>query len=164
MLTILYTLTLFFHPLHISVTEIEYNHKVKSLQIISRIFVDDLETAIRDEKKSPNLDILNPKGGLETKVLIADYLEKHFIISLDGKKQKMNFLGYEEENFAFVCYLEIEGITEFRILEVENTVITETYSDQSNLVHVTYKGPVKSARLMKDKPKEKFTFEKNNSN
>ena len=158
MLTILYTLSLFFHPLHISVTEIEYNNKVNSLQIISRIFVDDLETAIRDEKKSPNLDILNPKGGQETKALIADYLEKHFIISLDGKKQKMNFLGYEEENFAFVCYLEIESITEFKILEVENTVITEMYSDQSNLVHVTYNGPVKSTRLMKDKPKEKFTF------
>lgn len=160
MLTILYTLSFLFHPLHISVTEIEYNDKVKSLQIISRIFVDDLETAIKDEKKLPNLDILNPKGDQDTKALITEYLEKHFAISLDGKKQKMSFLGYEEENFAFVCYIEIEKVEGFKTLEVENTLITDTYSDQSNLVHVTYNGPVKSARLMKDKPKEKFTFEK----
>ena len=148
------------HPLHISVTEIEYNDKVKALQITSRIFIDDLESAIRAEKNLPSLDILNPANELKTKDLVQEYLSHHFKIKLDGKEQKMNFLGYEEENIAFVCYIEIENIIDFKILEVENSIITEMFSDQSNLVHVTYNGPIKSARLMKDKPIEKFTFEK----
>ena len=159
MLSFLLSLGLLFHPLHISVTEIEYNDKVKSLQIISRIFVDDLETAIKAEKNLTNLDILNPKNGLKTETLLSDYLKAHLKIKLDGKEKQLNFLGYEEESFAFVCYLEIINISSFKVLEVENTIITESYSDQSNLVHVTYNGPVKSARLMKDKPTEKFTFD-----
>lgn len=158
MLSIFYSFLLLFHPLHISVTEIEYNEKAEALQIISRIFVDDLEVAIRAKIGSPELDILNPKNGLTTKGLIADYLKDHLKIRLDGKEQQLNFLGYEEENFAFICYIEIEKIKSFKVIEVENTVITETYDDQSNLVHVTYKGPIKSMRLMKDKPSDKFIF------
>lgn len=158
MISILYSFLLLFHPLHISVTEIEYNEKAEALQIISRIFVDDLEVAIRAKTDLPNLDILNPQKGLTTKGLIDDYLKDHLKVRLDGKEQQLNFLGYEEENFAFICYIEIEKVKSFKVIEVENTVITETYDDQSNLVHVTYKGPIKSMRLMKDKPFDKFTF------
>ncbi|MCB0491533.1 MAG: hypothetical protein KDC93_03870 [Cyclobacteriaceae bacterium] len=158
MISILYSFLLLFHPLHISVTEIEYNEKVEALQIISRIFVDDLEVAIRAKTELPDLDILNPKKGLTTKGLIADYVKDHLKIRLDGKEQQLNFLGYEEENLAFICYIEIEKVKTFKVIEVENTVITEAYDDQSNLVHVTYKGPIKSMRLMKDKPSDKFTF------
>jgi len=159
MLALLFGIHLFFHPLHISVTEIEYNGKVKSLQIISRIFIDDLETAIRAGKGLPNLDLLNPGNGLKTESLVADYLKTHLKIKLDGKDMQMKFLGYEEESFAFVCYIEIENISSFKELEVENTIITEAYDDQSNLVHVTYNGPVRSARLVKGKPIGTFTFE-----
>lgn len=158
MLSFLYSFILLFHPLHISVTEIEYNEKAQALQIISRIFIDDLETAVRAKNNLPELDILNPGKDLTTKGLVSDYLKDHLKIKLDDKLQQLNFLGYEEENFALICYIEIEKIKEFKIIEVENTVITEAFDDQSNLVHVTYKGPIKSMRLMRDKPSDKFTF------
>lgn len=158
MLSFLYSFLLILHPLHISVTEIEYNEKAEALQIISRIFVDDLEVAVREKKSMPELDILNPNKGLTTQTLIADYLKDHLKIKLDGKPQQLNLLGYEEENFAFICYIEIEKVKNFKVIEVENTVITEIFDDQSNLVHITYKGPIKSMRLMKDKPSGKFTF------
>jgi hypothetical protein len=45
-----------------------------------------------------------------------------------------------------------------KTLEVLNDVIMEIHDDQSNMVHVTYKSPVKSARLMRGKPSETFTF------
>ncbi|GAB1446599.1 hypothetical protein MASR2M41_23880 [Flammeovirgaceae bacterium] len=158
MLSILYSFLLLFHPLHISVTEIEYNEKAEALQIISRIFMDDLEVAIRSKTGLKELDILNPKNGLTTKGLLAEYLKEHLKIRLDGREQQLNFLGYEEENFAFISYIEIEKVKSFKVIEVENTVMTETYDDQSNLVHVTYKGPIKSMRLMKNKPSDKFTY------
>ena len=158
MISILYSILLFFHPLHISVTEIEYNEKANSLQIISRIFVDDLEVSIQNQTGNTSLDLLKPAGGLTTKGLVENYLKEHFKIRLDDKEQKMNFLGFEEENFALICYIEIENIKKFKKIEVENSVITETYDDQSNLVHVTYLGPVKSMRLMREKTSDTFTF------
>ncbi len=158
MLSFLFTTWFLFHPLHVSVTEIEYNPKAQALQIISRIFVDDLETAIRNSTKNPELDILKPQGGLTTQRLVADYLNDRLDITLDGNVQKITLLGYEQEDLALICYLEIENVTEFKNIVVKNSVITEAYDDQSNLVHITYNGSVKSLRLTRDKPSGVFTF------
>lgn len=140
------------HPIHVSVTEIEYSEKHKSLQIISRIFIDDLELSIRAKLNDETLDILHPKTGLTTDKLVQDYLQDHFRVRLDGKPVKINYLAHEIEDVAIICYLEIEGIKKLKTIEVTNSVIQETHNDQSNLVHVTYKGPIKSLRLTRENP------------
>lgn len=159
MISFLYSLLLFLHPIHISVSEINYSEKDKALQITSRVFIDDLELAIREQRKEPELDITNPKTGLSTNQMVMDYVKEHFKIKIDGRPTKFNFLAVETEDIAFVCYIEIENVKKVKTLEVFNDVITEIHEDQSNLVHVTYKGPIKSARLMRDKPTEVFKFE-----
>jgi hypothetical protein len=158
MTSILYGFLLFLHPLHISVSEINYSEKDNALQITCRIFIDDLELSIRHKRKEPELDLLNPKNGLTTDKLVSDYLNEHLSIKLDGQPQKMKLLGYEKEDVALIGYIEIEKIPAFKTLEVFNDMITETWDDQSNLVHVTYKSPIKSVRLTRDKPIEIFTF------
>jgi hypothetical protein len=63
MLTLLFAFKLCFisclHPIHVSVTEIEFDEKDKALEIMMRIFIDDLEVALRQDQKDPVLDILN---------------------------------------------------------------------------------------------------------
>jgi len=146
------------HPIHISVTEINYNEKSKSLQITSRIFIDEMELGVRTQRKEPELDILNPKIGTTTKQLINNYLNAHFKVKIDGNPAKINFLGYEKEDISFVSYLEIENVKKLKTIEVFNDIITEIHDDQSNLVHVTYKSPIKSARLTRENTSEIFTF------
>jgi len=146
------------HPVHISVTEVDYSEKDKALQITSRIFIDDLELAIQKELSQPELDIMTPQNGSTTDKLVATYLNKHFRIKLDGNLQKLNYLGHEVEDAALICYIEIENVKKVRSLEAFNDVITAIHSDQSNLVHVTYKSPVKSTRLTGGKPSEVFMF------
>jgi hypothetical protein len=146
------------HPIHISVTEINYNEKSKSLQITSRFFVDEMELGIRAQRKEPELDILGPKNGVTTRQLITNYLNVHFKIKIDGKPARINFLGYEKEDISFVSYLEIENVKKLKTIEVFNDIITEIHDDQSNLVHVIYKEPVKSVRLTHENTSEVFTF------
>jgi hypothetical protein len=159
MISIIYSLFFFIHPIHVSVTEINYSEKDKALQITSRVFIDDLELAVRAQRNDEELDITKPKGGLTTEKLVSEYISNHLKIKLDGKPQKLKFLGMETEDLAFVCYIEIENVKKIKSIEVFNDVITETHDDQSNLIHITYKGPIKSVRLMRDKPSEVFKFE-----
>jgi hypothetical protein len=147
------------HPIHVSVTEAEYNEKTKSLQIISRIFIDDLELSVQKQVGQESLDLLEPKNGKTTDQLLGAYLNEHLKIKLDGKAVKINFLAHEIEDLAIICYLEVENVKKLKTLEVTNTVIQETHSDQSNIVHITYKGPVKSYRLTSEKPTEIFRVE-----
>jgi len=161
MITLLCSFLLFLHPIYLSVSEINYNEKDKALQITSRIFIDDLETSIRKKLNQPELDILKPNSGQTTDQLVSTYINDHFKIKLDGKAQKLNYLGNEIEDAAIICYIEIEKVKKFRTIEVLNDIIQETHEDQSNLIHVTYKGPVKSLRLLRDKPADILTFESN---
>jgi hypothetical protein len=158
MISLIYSLFFFLHPIHISVSEINYSEKDKALQITSRIFIDDLELSIRAERKEDELDLIEPKNGLTTEKMVSDYVLKHMALKLDDKIQKLKFLGMELEEPALICYIEIENVKKFKTIEVRNDIIMETHDDQSSIVHVTYKGPVKSMRLQRNNPTGTITF------
>lgn len=145
------------HPMHISVTEIDYNEKNKSLEIMSRIFIDDLETSIRKAQNNEGLDLLKPSG-TTTDQLVSQYLMSRFLIQVNGKPANPTYIAHEIDDAAMICYLEIEGVKQVKTLDITITVIQELYDDQSNLVHVTYRGPVKSLRLTKEKPEGTLSF------
>jgi hypothetical protein len=159
LITPLLFLTAWFHPIHASVSEINFNPKNKALQITSRIFIDDLELSIRSKLHEPELDLISPGKERTTDQLVSDYLKDHFKIRLDGKQVLVKLLGHETEDATLVCYIEVENVKKLKVIEVFNDLITETHSDQSNLVHVEIGTDIKSARLTRDNPSETFKFE-----
>jgi len=152
--------TVLLHPIHVSVTEIEYNEKNKSLEIISRLFIDDLELSMRKQLNDEYLDVLKPGGDRTTDQLVSEYLKQHFTVKLDGKTAKINYIAHEIDGLAMICYLEIEGVRKLKTIEVTNSTIQEIHADQSNLVHVTYLGPIKSMRLTREQPMGTLEFDK----
>jgi hypothetical protein len=146
------------HPMHVSVTEIDYDEKEHELEIMMRIFVDDLERAIQNENEKPELDIVNASES-DKRTIIKTYLEKHFSLSLDHKLQTTKYLGQEIEGEAMICYIQVPGVKKWKTIEVTNSSLMHLYDDQSNLVHVTLGEKVKSMRLTSDNQKGKFTFE-----
>jgi hypothetical protein len=153
------TLSFCFHPIHVSVTEIEFDEKDRALEIMMRVFIDDLELTLQNSLRQPELDLLNPKNGVTTDQLVSGYLRDHFKIMLDNKIQKINYLGHERESEAFIFYIEIKPVKKWKTIHVENDIIMATHNDQSNLVHVYVKDQVKSLRLTKNTPFDKLTFE-----
>ncbi len=146
------------HPMHVSVTEIEMDEKEKRLEIMMRVFIDDLETTLRQYTKQPELDIINPKGQTLDQMM-EPYLRSHFRILLDSKPQVMKYLGHEKENEAFIFYIEVDKVRKWKTIQVRNDIITEIYDDQSNLVHVTWLETVRSLRLTRTNPVDKILFD-----
>lgn len=146
------------HPLHVSVTEIEMDDKDKRLEIMMRVFMDDLEVTLRNEYKNPDLDILNPRG-LTVDQMMENYLKKHFKIMLDNKSVVTKYLGHEQEGDAFIFYVEVGNVRKWKTINVQNSIITDTFDDQSNLVHVTVGEKVRSLRLTKNHPADNLVFE-----
>jgi hypothetical protein len=147
------------HPLHVSVTEIEHDEKDKTLEIMMRLFIDDTELTMRNHYKQPELDILKPTGGMTVDQMVSPYVDQHFKIFLDNKAQKVKFLGHEKDGDVFIFYLEVGNVKKWRTIQIQNDVFMDVHDDQSNLVHVTVKGAVKSMRLTKATPVDKLTFE-----
>ena len=146
------------HPLHVSVTEVEMDEKDKRLEIMMRVFVDDLESTLRKTFNQPELDILGLSTNKRDEV-VSSYLKEHFKISLDSKAQKTIFIGHEQEGDAFIFYLELPSVKKWKTIQVQNDIIIDTYSDQSNLIHVTVQEKVKSLRLTKSNPVDNLTFD-----
>ncbi|HEX8059717.1 MAG TPA: DUF6702 family protein [Cyclobacteriaceae bacterium] len=158
MMSLLFSFVLWFHPIHLSITEIDHNEKSKALQMTMRIFIDDLELSIRKKLNEKELDLLEPGNGRTTDNLVREYLADAVKLRVDRKTVKLKYIGHEIEGPAMICYVEIENIKKFTTIEVTNRVILETHDDQSNLVNVNYKDKVKSVRLTNDKPTSSVTF------
>jgi len=149
------------HPMHVSVTEIEMDEKDTRLEIMMRVFIDDLEMTLKENFKDPSLDILNP-AKMTVDQMMTPYLGTHFKIMLDNKIQVIKYLGHEKDNEAFIFYLEVNKVKKWKTIQVQNDIITEFYSDQSNLVHVTWVETVRSLRLTRANPVDKLSFETDN--
>lgn len=159
LLFLIHTVGVFnFHPIHVSVTEIEMDEKDKRLEVMMRVFIDDLELTLRKSSNQPELDLLSLSENARDEI-VADYLQNHFKISLDGKIQKNNYLGHEQEELAFIFYIEIPKVRKWKSIQIQNDIIMETHADQSNLIHVTVKEKIRSLRLTKSNPIDKLTFD-----
>lgn len=146
------------HPLHISVTEITLDEKEKELEIMLRIFTDDLELAIRNAKNDETLNLLKPTNTTTDK-LVWEYLQSRFTLRADGKIQSINYIGHEADENVLIFYIQVQPVKKFRTIDITNSILTELYEDQSNLVNMTVDDNTKSLRLMRDNPSGKLSFD-----
>ena len=147
LLSLISFFTMVLHPLYISVTDIEHDNKSKILKITMRVFIDDLETSIRNDINKPSMDITLPGEGFSTDQLVEDYIRKHFRIDVNEKEVSYTYLGHELELPVIYMYLQVEGVKKLNTIKVFNDMIMESYEDQTNLVHVEVNGKTKSMKL-----------------
>jgi hypothetical protein len=154
-LSILHSIYLFlglqFHAYYVSVSEIYHNPKTQSLEITMKIFIDDLQLAIQEDG---NPQFMMPEEDSEsgTSSAIAAYLEDRFIIDINRQPASQRFIGYEFEDDAVLCYIEIENVTSIDHIRVYNVIISEIYDAQINLTHFQYRGQLKSIKTTKSEP------------
>ena len=121
------------HDLHMSKTDLHYKTDQESLQILVSIFIDDLELAIKNES-GKKYDLLEEGPHQVSDSLIMGYINSHLEISIDDKYIEPVYLGKEqsEDYEAFWCYLEIENLKTFKLLEIKNTILLKEFDDQKN--------------------------------
>ncbi len=153
-------ISLFFllHPFHVSVCSIRHAPQEQTLQITQKIFADDLEEALTAASTAGPVNVLNPPDPDALDALIDNYLKEHLQITVNGQAVKATYLGHEREEMALWCYLEVGGVTEVESVSVRSTILTDTFNDQTNIVHVEYRNALKSMKLAKDYPNDQVKF------
>lgn len=138
-----------FHPLHLSISDIVLNPKSGNLEISQRIFIDDLENALRNRTGLP-LDLINPKDPALAQELVGDYLKQHFRLQVNGSAVKLHYLGYEVEEDAIWAYMEVPKVRRVSSVHVQHTLFFRQFTDQLNLVNVSIGDQLLSLRLQAD--------------
>lgn len=129
----LFLLFLFVHPFHVSVCELVYNEEDRAIQISYRIFLDDLELALRNDSGNEKLNVVT--DSLQVHEANRDYFHKTFGLKLNSEAIRYNYIGGEIEEEVMWCYLEVENVDTIETLEVSNSHLTDIYDDQQNIIH-----------------------------
>lgn len=134
------------HPFYLSVTEIKYNEKNKTAEISCKIFVNDLEDALK-KTTGKNVDLLNAQNKEVNQKFIKEYLDQRLLIKINGQVKKYEMLGYEREEDAIWSYFEITKCDLPKNIEVDNKILYDQIKEQINLVRVEIGKYIQSSKV-----------------
>jgi len=123
------------HKFYIAMYQINYNKPQKRIEITTRIFADDISLAIKNNfNKKIDFTKNNTTDEIE---LLQKYLASHLKFSVNNTTKSFVFISKEIEDNTLICYLKINDISKISSLKIENTVLTDTYNEQQNIVQST---------------------------
>lgn len=147
-----------FHPFFVSMTEFEYDAKDKALDISVRIFTDDFENTLRKQHPNIKVDILHPADQAQMNQFVADYIQKHLQLQVNGKPATISFLGYEQQSESIWSYFEIKGITGVQKVDVMNNLLHDYNTNQINMMHIKVGEKEQSYKLDYPEAHTSFSF------
>ncbi|MFD1768300.1 DUF6702 family protein [Sphingobacterium suaedae] len=145
------------HPFYVSVCTLEWNAKTRALEISCRIFYDDLEEALRKEGYAHD-DILQPRNKAKLHQGLAAYLQQNFRIKVDNQIREVQFLGYQIEEDAAWCYMEVNDVEKVTSLGILNSILYQQHTGQTNIIHATVLGKRQSTKLQAPKNTAVFQY------
>lgn len=139
------------HKFYVSITKIEYVKDKNTIQIITKIFTDDIENALRQRyDRSISLDTKKETEAAEED--LKKYIFQKIKIKVNGKPVQYNYIGKEYNTDMVVAYLEVTDINELKTIEIENKVLMEIFREQQNIIHLKTPKSRRSLILDKDEP------------
>ena len=145
------------HKFYVSVTQIDYVPSKKRIEITSRIFIDDLEKALT-KKYNKKVNLTSTKELPEAEELIKSYLKEKIKISINKKPQNIEFLAREVEGDVLILYTKIAISKKINTFEIYNSLLTEVYTDQQNIVHTNINSNKKSILLTNTELRSKIDY------
>ena len=145
------------HKFYVSVTQIDYVPNKKRIEITSRIFIDDLEKALTKKyQRKPNITSSNELP--EAEEWIKTYVKEKIKISINKKPQVIEYLAKEVEGDVLIIYTKIVISKKINTFEFYNSLLTETFQDQQNIVHTNINSNKKSFLLTNSVFQEKIDY------
>lgn len=140
------------HDFHLCKTDVHYKSDQNSIQVTVLTFVDDLEEALNQEKPL-DYKLLQNAEHPEADSLIAIYFEQHLTFKINGEAKSFYYLGKEESDdiTAIYSYLEIEGIDDPTFIEIDNSIMTELFDDQKNIINIKVNNKPKGTHILTKK-------------
>lgn len=145
------------HKFYVGIYQISYSGKKQEVQITARIFIEDIEKAL-ESKYQKKIYLATPKEIPETNGLLKEYLAEKMFLKVNNSEKKMLFLAKETEDNVLICYLTIPMPKKITSVEIHNSILTEIYPEQQNIIHFTINGIKKSLLLTDSETEGKVEF------
>jgi predicted RNase H-related nuclease YkuK (DUF458 family) len=145
------------HKFYVGVFQIDYVKEKKTVQITARLFIDDLEKALY-KKHNKHFYITTKEEISDANTYIAKYIEEKLKIKINTKIQTLQFLTKEQEDNIVICYLKINCKENLKSIDITNTILTDIFREQQNLVHLNINGNKKTLLFTNTETNQKLNF------
>ncbi len=135
------TVPAFAHQQKAALTELLFNPRSGTLEVVHRFYLHDAEQAVT-LLFGPDADIhANPETGFK----FARYtVEKFTLWDENDVPVELGLVGYEVEGNFFWVYQESETKLEVKALTLRNDALRDIWPNQMNTVNIEGKGPLQT--------------------
>ena len=145
------------HPYYVSTAEIHIHPEKKSFDISCSIFTEDLEAAMKSLYLT-NTDLQKELDAEQMLRLIYQYMNERLELWIGGEKQTYALVGCENQEETTWCYLEGTCSTTYGKVSVIDSVLFESQTNQTNMVHVYWDDERQSTKLVNPQKQAEFYF------
>lgn len=123
------------HKFYLSLSELRYNTQTERYEVSMRLFPDDLDRALK-ERTGISSQLATELEHPQADSLLMTYLLEVFAIQVNSEVLNLEYLGKEPESDGIWCYLESARVTAPKTITVRNSILTEYFPDQVNIIQV----------------------------
>ena len=131
-------LLLVFHPVHISVTNMEYNKGETVFLVSFKVFTDDFETNI-ERKYGVNLNLGKEDELENASEYFSRYFRESFSFIVNGEELKEPvYLEKKMDDISVWLYYKYPTSGNVEEVGIKNAIMLDIFRDQSNLLIFKY--------------------------
>ena len=127
------------HKFYTSITQMEYNDKTQSYEIVMNVFWEDWEKALSEIYQKP---IRIDQPGIDK--FSMEYLESCFVVKLKEKKLPYKMIGVEQEKDILKIYLELPSKFITKGLSIKNDCLIREFDGQINILNFIHQADRKT--------------------
>lgn len=145
------------HKYYISVSNATYSKSAKSVQMITRFFIDDLEDVLNARIQNP-VTLGDAATIQDVYPYLKSYLAKKLEVKINGKISIPSFIGAEYEGDQMVLYIELPSEKLPSEISMKFSAFLELFEEQKNLVHMKMDGKRRTLLMDKNKSTDTVKF------
>ena len=126
------------HPVHVSVTNMDYNAEDVSIESSTKIFKKDFKLLIY-HLYAIEVDFETDTISEKNRKLMEDYFLSHFKVKLDNSvspELTIKNIQIKDEYVWFYCHIDVDE--HFNQVEIFNGLLFDLYFDQKNMLIFGY--------------------------
>lgn len=124
-----------FHPVHVTLTSIDYLPEEDSLKVFVKIYLDDFLldlNLLRDSTSGTDFS----EGDPASRDVMENYLNRRLIINVNNRLFRGKINDFEIVDNEVKLNIGYSQVRDPELITVKNLIMTELYKDQSNLIIV----------------------------
>jgi hypothetical protein len=155
--TLFFSIWFALHPVHITMTSIDYNPEKDVFDVFVRMYFDDF---LLDSKLNGN--VVQKEGFSGTNSASMEIMEKYLrdkiIIKVNGKQLSVKLSDMNLSDNEVSMNLEYKNEKKPKTISVKNLIMTGLYSDQANMIILRIKDFEEGVKLTSDLKEQTFNI------